>query len=528
MTTTPPTNSPNVNLGLQLGDIIHIKDPTNNQLNNHTFFIDYLDTTFLKIINTSNLKIVELKINEDGTIENNTISEIELLSRKDSPSYAIQNNLVPNTWVNIYFSGKLPKIITGEITNLEEDMVEIQIYPSNEIIYINFDYKGIPLHIPIEYIEIRDKVEPETPSEPAPEPTPLPRPRTPSTKIDTELDTDNLDTDNLDYTNDDYSINDTKIKNRLKEIILNANQIHFEDEILEPVYQYVAVDKLKQRYDIETQTQDLLDNLLARIPTNNRTPSILNNIHKMIERFKQLRRTFSDFDEYGNITSKRTHTAYWKPMLSYFEKFDTPLYWIIPVVKNIKKIYDSPDPDTPDEHIQPINTTDDLNVINNIMKQYTTESTDEQNKYDLLFSELNVPFTPFEYNNAENVNDIINNLYVGTDLNVIVDNTGNLYSSAYSNKRIVKKRCLFERYITGLDKLTASNFKGSNLITTRNPLTPNDLLEIKSFITLPEPTIRFSRINLPGTTLLEKSNLNTTFLNYWQLLKKTTTIQPIL
>ena len=34
MTTTPPTNSPNVNLGLQLGDIIHIKDPTNKQLNN--------------------------------------------------------------------------------------------------------------------------------------------------------------------------------------------------------------------------------------------------------------------------------------------------------------------------------------------------------------------------------------------------------------------------------------------------------------------------------------------------------------
>ena len=513
MTTTPPTNSPNVNLGLQLGDIIHIKDPTNKQLNNNVFFIDYLDSTFLKLINTSNLKIVELKINEDGTIENNTISEIELLSRKDSPSYAIQNNLLPNTWVNIYFSGKLPKIITGEITNLEEDMVEIKIYPSNEIIYLNFDYKGIPLQFPIEYIEIRDKVEPEKTSEPA-QPTP-------------DVDIDNLEDIDYDYQNVE-PINDNKIKNRLKEIILNANQIHFEDDVLEPIYQYVAVDKLKQRYDIGAQTQDLLDNLLARIPTNNRTPTTLNNIHQMIERFKQLRRTFSDFDEYGNITSKRTHTAYWKPMLSYFEKFDTPLYWIIPVVKNIKKIYNSPDPDTQDEYIQPIDMIEDLNVIKNIMKQYTIESTNEQNKYDLLFTELNVPFTPFEYNNSENMNDIINHLYVGTDLNVVVDNTGNLYSSAYSQNRIVKTRCLFERYTTGLDKLTASNFKGSDLITTRNPLTPNDLLEIKSFITLPEPTIHFSRINLPGTNMLEKANLHCTFLNYWKLLKKQTNIQQIL
>jgi hypothetical protein len=519
MTTTPPTNSPNVNLGLQLGDIIHIKDPTNKQLNNNVFFIDYLDSTFLKLINTSNLKIVELKINEDGTIENNTISEIELLSRKDSPSYAIQNNLLPNTWVNIYFSGKLPKIITGEITNLEEDMVEIKIYPSNEIIYLNFDYKGIPLLIPIEYIEIRDKVEPEQPTGPEPEPILQPQ--------STDFDIDNLEGIDYDYQNVEPT-NDNKVKNRLKEIILNANEIHFEDDILEPIYQYVAVDKLKQRYDIDAQTQDLLDNLLARIPTNNRTPSTLNNIHKMIERFKQLRNTFSDFDEYGNITSKRTHTAYWKPMLSYFEKFDTPLYWIIPVVKNIKKIYNSPDPDRQEEYIQPIDMIEDLNVINNIMKQYQVESTNEENKYDLLFTELNSPFTPFEYNNSENVNDIINNLYVGTDLNVVVDNAGNLYSSVYSDGRIVKKRCLFERYTTGLDKLTATNFKGSDLIATRNPLTPNDLLEIKSFITLPEPTIHFSRINLPGTTILEKANLNNTFLNYWKLLKKQTNVQQIL
>ena len=52
-------------------------------------------------------------------------------------------------------------------------------------------------------------------------------------------------------------------------------------------------------------------------------------------------------------------------------------------------------------------------------------------------------------------------------------------------------------------------------------------MSIKSFITLPEPAIKFSKISLPGTSLLEKANLNTVFLNYWEFLKKKTNVNNI-
>jgi hypothetical protein len=44
---------------------------------------------------------------------------------------------------------------------------------------------------------------------------------------------------------------------------------------------------------------------------------------------------------------------------------------------------------------------------------------------------------------------------------------------------------------------------------------------------LPEPAIRFSRINLNNTNILERANLNNTFLNYWELFKKSTYVKNV-
>ena len=59
--------------------------------------------------------------------------------------------------------------------------------------------------------------------------------------------------------------------------------------------------KPKRRFGIDNQADDLLDELLADIPSDKRTERILNNIHISIERFKQLRRNFSNFDDSGNV-----------------------------------------------------------------------------------------------------------------------------------------------------------------------------------------------------------------------------------
>ena len=77
---------------------------------------------------------------------------------------------------------------------------------------------------------------------------------------------------------------------------MKANEIQFGEE-LDSITQYVNVDESQQRYNIDTQTNDLLEEMLSQIPNTQRTVSVLNNVHTMIERFKQLREEFSTFDE---------------------------------------------------------------------------------------------------------------------------------------------------------------------------------------------------------------------------------------
>ena len=56
---------------------------------------------------------------------------------------------------------------------------------------------------------------------------------------------------------------------------------------------------MKSDLVLKKQTNDLLDELLAIIPTNKRTNRVLNGIHTMIERYEQLREMFSKFDKEG-------------------------------------------------------------------------------------------------------------------------------------------------------------------------------------------------------------------------------------
>ena len=65
------------------------------------------------------------------------------------------------------------------------------------------------------------------------------------------------------------------------------------------------------------------------------------------------------------------------------------------------------------------------------------------------------------------------------------------------------------------------------MTTIRVKVANDDLMSIKSIMTLPEPTIRFSRINLPGTDILTKANLGQIFLNYWELMKKKTNVTDV-
>ena len=523
MSLEPPKKQ--LELELQLGDIIRISNPRNENLHNQTFIIDYIDTSKTHLINADTLNAVKLPISADGVLGDGHIAQIDILSRADTPSYARQNGLLPSKWVNIFFGGDIPAIITGEITNLEEDMIEVKT-PDGDVLYINFDYKGMPEDLPIDSIEIRDK------------PTEKKRPVTDIGVTDVEPDIEQEVGEMPDLNNDDYkrvnaeqlqiTVPTKNVKEQLREIIVRADQIVFGDEEFGPIVQFVDVSSKSQRFSIDEQVSDLLDDLLSTVPNAQRTPRVLNNLHTMIERFKQLRSAFSDFDKYGNVESMLLYGANHRPLKDWLHTFNVNLYWILPVVKNIKKVYNADTYDEENNDVISLNMSQDLQQISELLDNYQSNNLPaESNKYTALYSDLAPYFTPFQLVDEERANGILAEVDVGANINVAIDNLEDLYASVFSNNMIRNKRFLMTKYNLGETKLDMTETTAAKMHTVRVKMTNTDTMGLTSIMTLPEPTIRFSKINLPNTDMLTRATLNQTFLHYWEFLKKKTNVQSI-
>jgi hypothetical protein len=506
---------------LQLGDVVLLKSPENEIYNNNKFIIEYIDEEHIKLINVDNMQQRTLQI-KDGILGDGSIKGIDLIYRNPEKGYARQNGLLPDKWVNIYFGGEYPAIITGRISNLESDMIEITL-PDNDVIYLNFGYKGIPEDLPIETIELRQA--PETKNKVLEE-------KEEKEEEEIEAFDDNLESESEDeFERERSKINITinEVKDQAKEFIIFANELEFGEE-LGPIKQYVGVKESQQRYNIDYQTNDLLDELLSDIPSVERTSSVLNNIHIMIERFKQLRSSFSTFDEYGNVTNSLKKDSQWKPLAKDLEKFKTALYWLLPIAKNRKKLYNVNYDEVEGENttILSLDLTNDLGEMENIVRNYKSGATGEENiKYVTLMSELNPYFTPYDDVNPESIKDVLYGEEVKTNINAIIDNLGDFYSSVAVNDNIKTRRFLIQKYNLGLSRLEATNLKGGKMISHRVSLTQPDFIQISSILTLPEPAIRFSKISLPSSSIMERANLNMHFLNYWQILNTVTNVENI-
>ena len=543
---TESQNYKDIELELQLGDVIQITNPVNENLNGQIFIIDYIDKHKTYLINTDSLNRIKINISEDGILGDGNITRIEILSRADTPSFARQNDLITGRWINIYFGGDFPIIITGEITNLEEDMIEIKTV-DNDILYINFDYKGIPEDLPIDNIEIREKpIKPLVEEEEVKEDKEVKEEKEVKEVKDEEevkevkeekevkdeeeeglIEVPKLEKEerNVPVEEIQVAIPIKDVKEQIREFIIKADQIKFGDEELGPIVQFIDVTSKQQRYSIDVQVADLLDDLLSTIPDTQRTPRVLNNIHIMIERFKQLRDFFSYKDQYGNIEGALVKEATYKPLKFWLEKFNINLYWILPVVKNIKNVYNVDNIDEDNNDL--INLDIDRNIIdmNELIENYRSNNLPvDSNKYTALYSELSHYFTPFSYLDPENLNDIIIEKEVRCDINTVIDNLEDLYSSVFSNNMIRNRRFVISKYNLGSTKLDTIESTGTKMNTVRVRITNNDIMSISSILTLPEPAIRFSKINLPSTDILTKANLNSIFLNYWELLRKKTNV----
>lgn len=495
---------------LELGDIIEIQAPTNSVLNNKIFFIDYIDKTSIKLINDKDLTEETLTIDSDGNLTDQSIESISILDKAKEKGYAKQNNLTNNTWIDIYFGGDIPAVITGEITNTEEDMIEIKTYPDNNIIYIDFAYKGIPKDLPIEKIVIREKpmkVDEEIVMEES---------IIEKEKLE-DIDTDIKDLGDIEdiegQMREMIDVPSEEVEERIQQTLLEADEVVF-GENLDSITQLVDVEETEKRYDLDTQLSDLLDELLASIPTAKRNNNMLNSIHTMIERFKQLRNQYSIFDSNGNPSMIDIKGIQYKPLTQILEKLNTKLFWIIPVVQNKLKVYNAFNTENIPDIVDLIlyNVLSEQNELNE--QYFKNHFVDSDNPFLTHLQNMNRFATPFE--RPDFISNALITKEVETNLNVIVNNLENFYSSIVNKEEVVRRKYLIESYNLGLKQITKNK-------TVQ--LLPSDKLSLYSLVTMPYPFIKYSSLYRPSTSILTKANLNKTNINYWQSLKNNTDVE---
>jgi len=509
---------------IELGDIIEIESPNNNDYNDQSFYVLYLDNEKIKLVNISTYQIHFLLLDEDLSIRDESIQQINLLFRNEEKGYARQNNLLPDTWIDIHFGGDIPTIITGQITNLEEDMIEITTFPESQVIYIDFEYKGLPEYLSIEQIIIRDA------------PSGLSQEKDLQSSISKEDEEflEKQDLPSIEYTETgesiiripDSSSPDENIQEVLQSIYLDANELFGED--LEVLFQAVEIPESEKKYGLDLQITDMTDELLSTIPNSKRTKRVMDNINNLIEKFKQLRHKFSFFDENGNITGKKKLGNLYKPLVDSIKNLDTKLAWILPIVKIQKKTYQHITGGKNDIVLEP---TDDTNLLDNAEDlqnlyeifgdYYKNAFIGDENKYDYLFSRVDENMTPFSRTGPLNRNNLLLfNKEIKTDLEVIVNNLGDYISTGVKEDHVYNKRFLIQRMNLGLTRPTSIEMKSGQRIYIKSTATPNDKMSVQTLLFLPEPFVKYSQKDLPGTNILMRSQLSQTQLEFFKLFKK--------
>ena len=521
-----PKQKEQVSVDIGLGDIIQIVAPTNSTIHDQIYLILYIDEEKIKLINASNASRLLLTMNHSGGFTDESIIGIKLLDSPEHPEYARQNNLLPGKWIDIHFGGDLPTIITGQITNLENDRIEIKAYPGEQVFYIDFEYKGIPENIPIEQIRIRSP------------PTIIEEEKSKSVAASQEIaigarvEESSADRQQEEVGIEPISISRIRkspvspgvmasqppveeIQTALKEILFDADSIVFGEE-LDPIVQYVELPDEQKRFSIESQTSDLLNELVSKYPNAERTKSVLNNIHTIIERFQQLRDEFSNFDGNGNALIPERRVEHYKPLAKSLLAFNQKLFWLLPVAKNIRKFYNTEASNVSDFTINDME--ENLEESNALFEDYAS------NKESFLsyISKMNSYITPFT------TPETATTQFIQTNITAVLDNLNDFYSSIVKGDRIKRNRFVIQTYNMGLSHLQIrkgiSYGRKTSEIVEVIPITRSDKIDVTSYLSLPEPAMNFSNISLPNTNIMRRADANRHFIPYWNLLRKNTSI----
>ena len=526
-------------LFLSLGQIIKINAPENGELNNKVFMINYIDKTIVELLEQNSLEKKVLNIKE-GFLTEESIESIMVLYKPEKEGFARQNDLMVNRYITIEFGGEVPTIINGKITNLEEDRIEITSYPDNQVFYIDFEYKGIPRDLPIK--SIKDFVLPKkTDVEEEVEEGEIVESKEGEIKDgeikeaeikegETKETLQEKDISIEEEVEEDADFKPTE-KVNLEEDLIDMQDIEFLDEELEEISEEIEVSEGEKVYDITDQVSDLMDDLLASVPTSRRTPKFLKHVHTMLERYKELRQEYSTFDELGYFSKTKFKTENYKPVKKVLHDMNDSLYWALPVVTNKKHIYFRPhtfyESDDFKSRLAGNYITDTMELNNNYQSNTIP---DEQNKYDYFYKNLDLDsYDKPDTNDYVYTSDSYNN-------NVIVEHTNDFNSYTTSIDKLLQisvvreNRFVIDKTTAGLSKIKPSSAKRPGCPKTLQPdtereaITTNDKAYVKGVITLPYDMMQYSKIYDINNSILTRVNYHADQIHYSEILNKDTEV----
>ena len=489
------------NINLQLGDIIQLDAPTNSSLHDKIYFIKFINKEKIVLIDAA--KIITLTLAQNGKLEEESISNIILLSRHKSPSFVVQNNLEVKKYISIYFGEPLPKVLNGLITNIENDMIEVTTFPEKDVLYIDFAYSGIPEFLNIEKIVIREKVD-----------------ETKLAASETNSQEKDSDTTSVLYQGDarelDYDLKVYETAQNYEDIIIDTIELGVE---LESIEHEVNVSDEEQRFSIDKQTNDYLDKLINAYLPEQRTPEVINRIHNEINYYLQLRTLYSNFDTNNNPSIIEERGAHYKYLKEQLFNLNKKLYYILPIVSNVRNLVISDVGEIDDmedknsysyQHIGEF-----IEALNDVSLKWINNSSKEKiNSYKEHIKSLSQLLDNVTNYSEENIN--VNGQI--TMINSIVDD---FYNYSVNKGGLSKDRFIMDVYNDGysmLETYYANNKKFNKHIK----IVPNDFVNIIGFMTLPLPFFNLSKLNTPYTNICDRANLNHNFIPYQLVLNKTT------
>jgi hypothetical protein len=525
----PETRDIEMNNKLFLGDQIKINATIpESKLQNNVYEVVYVDLSTIHLNDKKTQQLIKLRI-RDGEfadkIEDEDILEIQVVERKPTHKFVEQHDLKIDMVISVELSltpdqireqlkeapgdeselesqskaseSDKPLVITCKIIDVDvnQDMIEVKIILDDkedkessfspeikeqllkDSIFINFGCRGLPFWIKrIKVVEYK--------------PTP---PK--SSDVEKAIQGEEGEGEG------EGEEGDVGIDLDLSEALDEGNHI-FANIMYEVPSSQKIVSEIKQY-------NDLLENIIASVPKHKRTEAELNSIHRNIERFFQLRKEYSIFDKNGVPKMPAHFTDADKPAVPHIQNLDTPLYWVVPIVENIKKLYVTGDD---------AQEADTVNGIYSFKQQIIEEKgiyPDRNAPHNPnIMNDLNSYLTPFE-NPKRNPDRtyVIQDKPVQSNALTLSTNNDTIVSRANKDNSTVVPFYIDRVYNTGLTKLEFEDVKSNSV--KRVESTPDDSAFITSFMTLDKPAVHLSQLLLPDTVLADQAALNSAFLKTW-------------